>query len=112
MQVLDHEQHRLLLGQRLQHREQGLEHGGLGHLLGSGSAPDAGENRVEGGAELGRQSLEGGIALAHQGPEGGEQRGVRELVVAELYAVPGEDTGAGLARMPRQLVGKPGLADA
>jgi hypothetical protein len=81
-------------------------------VLGSGSAPDAGENRVEGGAELGRQSLEGGVALAHQGPEGGEQRGVRELVVAELYAVPGEDAGAGLARTPRQLVGKPGLADA
>jgi hypothetical protein len=56
--------------------------------------------------------LEGGVAVAHQGPDGGEQRGVRELVVAELYAVPGEDTDAGHACVPRQLVGKPGLDDA
>jgi hypothetical protein len=112
VQVLDQEQHRLLLCERLEHREQRLEDARLRGGLRSGSTPDAGENRVEGGAELGRQSLEGGIALAHQGPEGGEQRGVRELVFAELYAVPGEDTGAGLARVTRQLVGKPGLADA
>ena len=97
----------------VEQREQRLEHARLGRrrppLL---ALPEAGEDRVEGGAERGRERIEGGVPVAHERPQRGEQRRVGKLVLAELDAVAGEHARAGLARVPDQLVGEPGLADA
>ena len=78
------------------------------------AAPPPRPGRIASRAERsgGARAWREGSLVAHQGPERGEQRGVGKLVVAELDAVAREDACAGLVGVPRQLVGKPGLADA
>ena len=74
--------------------------------------PEAGEDRVECGAERGRERIEGRVAVADERAQRCEQRRVGELVLAQLHAVTGEHARPGLARVPDQFVGKPRLADA
>ena len=111
VEVLHHQDHRVVLREGRQKREQRLEDARLGLLPGPAGVAEAGEDRIEGGAEGGRQTLEGGVAVANQWAEGREERGVGKLVVAELDAVAGEDARAGVVSVALQLVREARLAD-
>ena len=113
VEVLDHEHHRRVLREPVEQgraaprtRATGWRHPELLRL------PEAGEDRVECGAERGRERLEGRVAVADERAQRCEQRRVGKLVLAQLHAVTGEHARPGLARVPDQFVGKPRLADA
>ena len=87
MQVLDDQQDGLGLRQRVQQREQRLEDARLGGLGAGAAGAEAREYRVERCAEGGRERLERGVSVSNERPERREERGVGELVLAQLHAV-------------------------
>jgi hypothetical protein len=113
VQVLDHEQQRLLLRHRVEDREQRLEHA---HLLGLGArvaraASEAGQDRGEVGALARRQRVESGVAVARHATQRAHQRRVGQLALAQLDTVAAEHARARRARRAGQLAGQPRLAN-
>ena len=112
MEVLDHEHRRRVLREPVEQGQQRLEHARLGGVTRAVGLPEAGEDRVECGAERGRERIKGRVAVADERAQRCEQRRVGKLVLAQIHAVTGEHARPGLARVPDQFVGKPRLADA
>jgi hypothetical protein len=112
MEVLHDEQDRRRLGERLEQRPQRLEDAQLGRLPWRPVRAQAGEDRVEGGAERRGELLERVVGVAHERAQGRQERRIGQLVDAELDAVAREHARAGFARVPDQLLGEPRLADA
>ena len=112
VEVLHHEHDGRLIGQRLEQRQQRLEHARLGGVAGRVTAADPGHDRVDRGAVRRSERVQRRVLVAHERPQRRQQRGVRQLVLAELDAVAREHARTGLARVPLQLVGEPRLADA
>jgi hypothetical protein len=87
VQVLDHEHHRRLLGERLEQRQQRLEDARLGRVPGRVTAAQAGHDRVDGRPVRRGQLVKGRVLVAQQRTQRGQERGVRQLVLTELDAV-------------------------
>jgi hypothetical protein len=113
VQVLDHEQHRLLLGHRLEQRQQRLEHARLlGRWRVVRGLGEPGQDRAQIGAVGRRERVEGRVPLPGDAAQGPEQRRVGELALAELDAVAAEHARARLAGPLGQLTREAGLPDA
>ena len=112
MQVLDDEQHGLVLAERLEQRQERLEDARLRGVARRIGQAEAGEDVVERGAQRRRERVERGVALADERAERAQQRRVRKLVVTKLHAVAREHAGARLAGVALQLVREARLPDA
>ena len=114
MQVLDHEQQAVLLGHRVEHRQQRLEDP---HLLGlrgllARLAAEHGQDRREIRELALGQAVEGRVAVACDPAQRPHERGVGQLALAELHAVAAQHARARVARGAHQLAGQARLADA
>ncbi len=105
MDVLDPQDERLLLPQPLEQREQRLEQLCLGEL-GAGRRARAvaqlREQRPELPACGGRQLVQDGVAVTGEPAQESDDRGVRQLLAAELHAVPAFHAGPALAGLGRE----------
>ena len=113
VQVLDHEQDGRLAGQRVEQREQRLEHARL--VVAAVARPalaEAGQQRGELRAHGRRELLQHRVAVARELAQGGDERRVGELALGELHAVAAQHAHAALAGAAGELADQAGLADA
>ena len=110
VQVLDQEQHRALLAERVEQREQTLEQSRLGAVLGlRGDRREPGEERRDRRADrLGQ----GRVARAGERAQRGDERHVGQLALAEVHAVAGQHQRAAVGRLALELGEQARLADA
>ena len=114
VQVLDDQQHGRGAGERLQHREQRLEHPRLvaGRPIAVTRLAEPRQERAQLGQDVRRQRLEHRIAVAHERPQRGDQRRVGELALAELDAVAAQHAGSLVRCAGLELLHEAALADA
>ena len=111
MKVLDHEHDRFGVGQRLEQCQQRLEDARLGRVAGGAALAEAGQDRVERGAQRRRERVESRVALADERAERTQERCVWKLVIAKLHAVAREHAGARIAGVTLELVREARLPD-
>ena len=104
---------RLLLGERVEQRQQRLEDARLrGVAAVRARSPKPGSMAASAARSGSGQRVEGRVPSRSSGPQRADQRGVGELALAELDAVADEHERARLARPAEQLAGQARLADA
>ena len=117
--IVDPEDDRRVLGEPLEQGEQRLERApqsvlaiGVARAGRAVGRSELGYQPCQAGSVAGREFLERRLALADQCPQRPAERGIRELVGAELDALAAEAAPSRLARPLQQLVQQPRLADA
>ena len=105
MNVLDDEEHRLLLAERLDQRQQRLEDARLRRLRGARALAQAWQDHAERGRQGSGKSLERGVLVAKQRPQRGDQGRVGQLALAEIDAIAREHDRA-VAHATDQLLNK------
>ena len=117
--VLEHERERLLAAEMVEQRQERLEQARLAERrlvraqrLGPGAVAKLGEEGGELGADAGGQRVEDGVALAGERAQDAHDRGVGQLLLAELDALADRDARARVPRAAGELGHHAGLADA
>ena len=116
MEVLDGEEERLVLAESVDQPQQRLEQPRLRRGIRSvGPArhrAELGEKDRELGPDWGGELVEDRVVCAREGTQRGDERGVGQLALAQLDAVPGEDARAPGRGARFQLGEQAGLSDA